>query len=235
MACNNSDDILIKKIHEVNLFNSIRVSGGINLEIVNGEQSVVVETTTNNHSIMEVLASENTLIIQPKNNIKPDENTQVKVHIAVNDLVCITVLNHSVVNANLSGYITHSALGIMCSENSKVNGTFEYQSFFLSLNESSSADIHVKCDYLDVTAINESKVTLSGSTENSSFELDNDSELNVFNLNTDNVEISMINNCTAEVAASGTISGSITDSKLSYKDIPTINVIANSDSNISPL
>lgn len=130
---------IIKETREIGEFNEIKVSGGIDVILTQGDkQPLTIEGDDNLISYIETQIKENTLVIsrsQTKKNFKPTKS--IKVYITTPDLQSIEASSASDIQSNSFWKVEH--MNIKLSSASDLN--LEIEATELQLKASSASDV----------------------------------------------------------------------------------------------
>jgi hypothetical protein len=199
-------------------FNSIAVSGSVTLEISNGSQSVEVNTFENVYEFLVVEIRNGTLTIKTED-VSFTRNPEIKVK--VNSDIVNSIKASGSSDLHLSNY-NIDVLKLRNSGSNRVTGRFT-GSLDISSSGSSMTDINLDGKSVNLSSSGSSKYTLAGSANDLKIDFSGSSNVEAYDLQTQNVEISASGsskvNLNVEKSLKTRMSGS---SKVNYKGTPSV-------------
>jgi hypothetical protein len=208
------------EVYQLQGFNSIAVSGSVALEISNGSQNVEINTFENVYEYLVVEIRNGTLMIKTED-VSFSKNPEIRVK--VNSDIANSIKASGSSDLHLNNYNIEE-LKISNSGSNKVTGNI-IGSLNINSSGSSNTTINLESKSVNLVASGSSQYILSGLTDDLKIDFAGSSNVNAFDLQTQNVNISASGsskiNLNVEKSLNVRASGSST---VNYKGNPSVSV-----------
>jgi hypothetical protein len=191
--------------------------------------SVVVKVDDNVEPYLHIERDDGTLRIYLEDDINY-EHTTCKASITSPSLASFAVGDSA--HAKVAGFVGATAMAFRAADSSKIASEgLDAQRVTVHVADSSAVEGDVTCDALKLDVADSSEVTLQGTARSVNLVAADSSFAGLATLKTENAEIRLADSSEAEIWATGTLSGSATDSsELFYKGKPSSVAVSTSDS-----
>lgn len=151
---------VVKKEHQLDEFSNIKISGGFEVQLRQGNRNeVIIETDENLHEHIEVFVEDNKLIIEPKQRLRKAE--ELIVYITTKDIRKIDL--NGAVELKTKSKIKSKSLSIDGSGAVEINADVDTKRLNIDISGASEIDLSGNCDRLSID--------ISGAGEVSAYDL----------------------------------------------------------------
>lgn len=218
---------ITSEIRNVDYFEKISVSSGIQLVAYNGRQEVTVETYENIQDYVETYVRNNCLYIRPQNQISFGGNARITVYVTAELIKSIDASGGSKVE--IPGLLRSNELSLNGSGGAKFDcensGEIHCNRLFVDIAGGGKADLHVDCAYMDISSSGGGKLELQGLADVVDMNMSGGGKIEAYYLGMVELYAQMSGGACAEVNVSEAISGNLAGgSKIYYKGNPRVSV-----------
>ncbi|NDV47232.1 DUF2807 domain-containing protein [Paludibacter sp. 221] len=229
---------IVSETREVNSFDKVSVSAGIQLIVSNGVQDVVVETYENIIDHVETYVRNNCLIVRPSNHVSFGGNSRIKIYVTAEYISSVDAAGGS--NVYIPNPLVASKMLLQGSGGAKFvcenYGKVECKELELNLAGGGKADLLIDCEYLDAKSSGGSRLELEGYADIVDLNVSGGGNTEAYNLEVIELYAQMSGGAKAEVSVRDYISGEMSGgSVLRYKGAPGVHVGTSGGSRVIPV
>ena len=207
-------------VYSVSDFDKIAVSGKMSLELINGEQDLRIETFENVHEYLETFVRNGELTVKTRNNTNFSKDPQIAIFVTADLISRISISGSS--DLYFVNYETNN-ITVRTSGSSDMRGSLTASSIVLNSSGSSEADLQVDCKSLKSENSGDCGYKLNGQADNYEINCSGTSEIEAFELETNNTTIKSSGSAKIDITVFETLSINISGSgRVRYKGDPHI-------------
>lgn len=229
---------MVSEYRDVERFERISVSAGINLVVCTGEQHVSVEANENIISYVETYVKKNTLIIRPMKHVLFGHNADVVVYVDIENICAIEASGGAEVM--ISSILTTDNLSVSVSGGGSLecddNGIIDCGQLSVDLSGGSKASLLLVCDRLLTDVSGGGNIFLAGTVTTADINLSGGSRLKAYQMETTEMDVVMSGGGYAEVYVTDYLYANLSGgSKMRYKGSPRIKTSLSGGSEALPV